>query len=339
MASTVAITPFDTIQLGREAVKGTLVPATRRLVGAGVLKETQDRYYSGYPRGVNTTVGGDGVLTMKECEFEFETELCPQELLWALLTGIKGNITPTGAGADKTWTWAPQLTSEATLDTMTVEFALSDGTTNHIYAEAGYGMITGYTIDWEYNQVAKMSMRGFARARQTGSPTGALTPYPNRQILVSPLAKLYIDSTYAGIGVTQVTSVVRSMKLDVQTFAAPDYTIDGRTDQDFVSHRLTPLQLTVSVTAELNATIATEFGNWRAGTRRYIRIDSDGITLGASNYRVRHDISCRIIGTPQFSDDDGQRLVTLELEGVYDDTATKIADIVVICDLASVANL
>lgn len=339
MATAVAIKPFELVQAGREATKGTLVPATRKLVGNGLLKEVVERYFSEYPRGVRASVGDYGSVVMQGVEFEMETELTDNEVLWPLLLGIRGNVTPAGAGADRTWTFTPQLTAEPTIDTATLEFALSDGTTNHIYREAGYCMCSGFEMEWAFNQVAKLRWRGFGRARQTGSPTAALTPYSTREPLVSALTTVYIDATGAGIGGTAVAAIVRSAKHTCETGFTPDWTLDGRADKDMVSHKWGSLKGGLQLVLELNATAATEYANWRAGTKRFIRVKNTGSTIGAGNRTVQVDGCYRLRSEPSVSYDGEYAVLTFDFEAVYDSTWTKILEYLAINEITAVAGL
>lgn len=331
-----AIRPFEAVQIGKETVAGTRVAATRKLVGAGLLKEEVDRYYSSYPRGLRATVGGMGVTLRRGTVFTMETELNAEEILWPLSMGVKGGVTPVGAGADKTWTFTPTLNVLPTLDTATIEFAESDGSTNQIYTEAGYCLSTGFKCDWPLNGVAKLSWTGFGRARQTDTITPAMVPYPTREELVSPNLLVYADNTYAGMGGTLLSAVVRSATFECMTNHAPDYTADARADLDFTSVKFGNLAGKLSLVLELNATAATEFANWRANTQRYIRLKSTGNAIGAGFKTVQIDGSYRVVGTPTFSVDGDFELMTLELEAVYDATGGKILEFVIINGLATI---
>jgi hypothetical protein len=336
MAVQVALGTFDQIQIGMESAKGTLVAATRRLIGKGGIKEIQERYYPSYPRGVNTTVGGDGEILMKGTGFTIEQDFTPHDILWPLLTGLKGAVTGVGA-VEKVWDFtAPSLTTVPALDSATIECNYNDGATNHLYMEAGYCMAKSMKIDWATNQVAKLSHEWFGRARQTGTPTAALVPYANRKILVSPAAKFYADTTYAGLGGTQLTGIVRSGSLTTNFFPDADFTLDGRADRDFVTHKMMPLTQTLDLVLEMDSVGAAEYSNWRGATRRFIRIDTDGPTIGGSVYRVRAEGSYRILAV-ETPEDGNTKLVGLKCEAVYDETAAKALGFQITNDLAAVA--
>lgn len=333
-----AIQPLNRIALGIESTKGTLVAATRLLECNGAVTEVVDYYRSNYPVGYRSNTGGAGAIVRKGMGVAIETDLTAEEILWPLLTGIRGAVTPTGAGADKTWTFAPQLTTGIpTIDTATIEIIRSDGSTNHYYAEAGYGMTSGFTIEWNFNQAAKLSWNMFGRARQSDTPTGSLVVYTTREILVSNLLAFYLDTTWAGLGGTQLTGLMRSARLEVTTGFTEDYTLDARTDRDFVKHAAGRLTARLSFTMELDATAAARLTEYRANTNVFIRLKSTGSNVDSLPRTVQIDGAYRWLGVDMNGLDADQLLVTANLESVLDPTSTKTLEFVAINALAAVA--
>lgn len=336
-----AIYPLNKVQIGMESTKGTLVAATRLLAGDGNFAEEQDFYRSTYPAGFRATPGGAGTIMRKGFMLDFQSDLSAEEVLWALLTGIKGGVT--GSVTDTsayTWTFTPELTTAIqTLDSATLELVRSDGVTNHYYGEAGYCLTSGFTMEWAFNQIAKFSMKMFGRARQTGAPTGSLVAYTTREALSSNQLWVYLDTTWAGLGGTQLTGTVRSAKLDVNTGLTPDYTLDGSTDVDFRDHNTGELGGRLSLLMELDAVGAARFTEWRANSLVYVRLKSLGSLAGAATAKrtVQVDGCYRYVGNPVISFDGQQALVAVELEAVLDTTASKILEFTAINKLAAVA--
>ena len=321
-----ALQPFTILQIGEEAAKGTIVAATQQLPGEGSLAEEQDFYRSPYPAGVRANVGGAGVVIRNGVEVDWNSELTAEDLLWALHSGVLGDVTPVGATADKIWTFTPELTTGIpTLDSVSLEFARSDGVTNHYYGEAGYGLARSFKLDWAFNQAAKSNVKWFARARQTGAPTAALTPIADREPLISNLLFVYLDTTWAGLGGTQLTGLVRSASLDVATGLAPDYTLDGRADKDLTVHKVGLLTARLSIVFEFDAGGAARFANYRANDIVYIRLKNTGtvIPTTAVDRYVQIDGAYRFVSTPSFAVDGEQILMTADLESVYDATGAK----------------
>lgn len=335
-----AIWPLDKLQMGIEVVstKGTLVPATRLIRANATLAEEADRYRSDYPQGIRANVGGAGSIMRRGITLGVETDLTPEEVLWPLMTGVLGSVTPTGGGTAKTWVFTPELsTAVTTIQTATVEMLHSDGSTNHYYGESGYCMTSSFKMDWAFNQPAKLSWNMFGRARQTDTPTGSLVPYTTREILVSNSLAYYLDTTWAGLGGTQKTIVLRSASFECTTGYAPDYTLDARTDADFVQHNVGRITAALSLVMEVNATGAAAFTNYRSNDIVYIRLKNTGSAIsGGGNETVQIDGAYRFTTTPTFSRDGDVVLVTYNLESVYDSTSGKTLEFTAINQLSSI---
>lgn len=324
-----SITHLQKIQIGEESTKGTLVPATQILRGDFTVVEEQDFYRSPYPAGVRATVGGAGVILRKGVRLSARTELTFEEILWVLHAGIKGNITPSVANTtENTWAFAPELTTGIpTLDAATLEWIEADGSTNHIAREAGYGLVSQFGISWGDTRNAELTYEMFARASQTSTPTGSLTAYTGREVVKSALGSVYLDTSYAGMGGTQLAGTVRSGTFACQTGIAPDYTTDGRADLDFVQHKVGgPLTATLNLVMELNATGAARVANFRANDLVYVRVKFTGSTIASNPKVVQVDGAYRFSGPPSYSNDGSGRLVSLPLEAVYDTTGTKMIE-------------
>lgn len=332
-----AIYPLNKIQMGIEGTKGTLVAATRLIQCDGDVTEEQDFYRSEYPQGVRSNAGGAGTIVRKGTAYKITTELTAEEILWPLETGIIGGVTPSTGTGDYTRVYTPELTTGIpTIKTATVEALRSDGVTNHYYGESGYAMTSGFSIDWQFNQIAKLEWDMFGRARQTDTPTAGLAVYPSREPLITNFTKIYLDTTWAGLGGTQLTGIVRSANINVTTGYEPNYTLDGRADLDHVNHKVGNLAATLSLVLELDAVGAARFTAYRANSIQYIRIITTGGTAGLLVKTVKIDGAYRFTGPPAMSADGQQMLLACELESVYDVTGTKTLEVTSITTLAAI---
>lgn len=333
-----AINPFDIVQMGIESTKGTAVAATRRIVGDGVYFEEQDTYRAAYPRAVRATVGGAGTIIQKRTRLEMATDLSAEQILWPLLTGIKGAVTPTTGTDLETWVFTPQLTTSViTLDTATVEFAQGDGTTQHYYGESAYCFTTGFKISSAFGGVPKLSWSMAGRARQTDTITGSLVPYTTLEELTHPLLKVYLDTSWSGLGGTQLATIVRSLNFECMTGVIPDFTADGRADKDMTKHSVGKLGGKLSMVLEMDSVGAAQFTKFRANDLVYIRAIWTGRTIDASTSAVQIDGAYRFTADPKRGRDGEQVLVTSDLEAVYDATGTKILEFTARNELGAVA--
>ncbi len=328
---------FNKIQIGEETVKGTSVPATVEIVADVTQVEEQDFHRSALPAGQRATPGAAGVVLRHGTIFTVETELTPHDILWPLHTGVRGNITSVAGTGDETWTFLPELTTSAiTLDSATVEYVRGDGTTNHYYGESAYCLTSAFRIEWAFNEIAKLSWDMFGRRRQTGTPTPALTPYAGRAALTSNLTSIFVDDTGAGIGASQLTTILRSGRFECPTGIEPDYTLDGLADQDFTIHKVSNIGATLQLVLEFDAASALEFADFRNNVLRFIRMITTGAVIGAKVFTVQVDGAYRHVTPPQFTQDGDQVIVTLDLEAVYDATWGKILEFELVNDISTI---
>lgn len=328
-----ALDQFRVMQVGIESTKGTAVAATKKIRGNFTPNEKISRYYSAYPQGYRANTGGVGVPVSKGFSGTLETELTFEEILWFLQTGLRGSVTAVGAGTDKTWTFDPELTTHPTLQTMTVEYTETDGTTNHVAREAAHVMTTSYKIDNAFNAETKFSAEVFGRYPAVSTPTSSLSVYANREIAVSNQAKVWVDTTWAGLGTTLLAgSTLRSATLEVTTGLSEDYTLDGRSDLDMTGYRVGLVSAKLDMVMELNAASAAIIGNWRAGDVRFVRLSNFGSLITGSIYKeVRHDLALRLVGdAPVVSTDGDYRNVAFSCETILDPTSGKTLVAVVV---------
>jgi hypothetical protein len=323
-----AILPLQKIQIGEETTKGTIVPAQRILRGQWTVEEGIRFYRSAYPEGFRANVGGAGVILQKGMTFRCSTELNADEILWPLLLGVRGNISPTTSVDEETWVFDPQLnTGLPTLDSASLEWVESDGSTNHIASKAGYAMCRSFGIEWGDVAEARLNYELFARARQVSTPTAALTAYASREIMVSQMVSVFLDTAWAGLGGTLLSGIVRSGRWECTTGIEPNHTTNTRSDRDYTNHKLVgKLRATLSLVMELDAAAAAMINTYyRSNALAFIRIKASGGSNINSNPR-----SVQVDGAYRFADngfsmsDDGEiRLVTMSLESVYDTTGGK----------------
>lgn len=337
-----ALTQFNRAQVGIEVVstKGTIVPATRQIVGDHTFVEEQTFYRSPYPIAVLANVGGAGVIVRKSTLLTISTELTAEEILWPLMTGVAGSVT--GSVTDTsayTWLFTPLLTTGVkVIQSASIEFARGDGTTNHYLNTSGYGMTQSFQIDWAAPNPALLKWTMFARARQTAGLTAAIVPYPTREPLSALQLQVFWDTSYATLGNTALAGMVRSGSFVCTTGYAPDYTLDGRADTDFGVFKVGPIVATLSLVVEFEAVAALKFAQFRLNSLQYIRLTTLGSLAGsATAYKtVRIDGAYRFTTPPAFSADGAQVLCTIALESVFDVTGSKSLEFQAINKLSAI---
>lgn len=315
-----AIRPFRTLQAGIESTKGTIVPATRRLIGSWEFTEEIDRYRTDYPHGINANVGGAGIDLRKASRLTVETELTAEEILWPLSLGVLGDVSPTADDDAQTWEFTPQLLAEPGIDTATIEVAETDGTTNHLAQRFGYVLCEELSLGWSLNEVATLNYTLFGRASESASPTADIEPYGNREEMKSNQLALFLDDAWSKLGDTQLTGLVRNVGWTLATPFSPKFTMDGQSDVSQTGHYFgRGYRSTLSVTCELDQNGAARIGEWRANDLVYVRLASYGTEISTGTRKeIRIDGCYRFTGQPAYSEDENNRLVAFELEDVFD---------------------
>ena len=295
------------------------------------------------PRGIAATPGGVGVITHRGTSLKLGGNIGCQYIMLPLLSGLRNVAAPTGAGADKTWTFARSslAVSNPTLDSFTFEYVESDGTTNHIAVACHAAMCTRLGIHVAKGQPMKWDSDWFARATLVETLTPAITAQANHDVsmIMAESVKVYLDTTYAGIGTTQLVGVVGTADLELNFATKAVQTIDGTVNLDYVTYKNETFGGTFKLTMELNATSAAMITNWRANTAQYFRIKGIGAALGGSNYSAQFDFAARYTGAYGISAEGENVTVSLDMELMYDTTGAQIATAVIVNDLAARANL
>ena len=307
------------------------VAATKKVIGRAGVSPQIDWDEEDFPRGVRMPTD-EITAVRKGSDITVEADLDSEQVLWPLTSGMQAG-TITGIGP---YVYTHSLVTAPTLRSLTTEFVVDDGTTKHYEREFAACLTREFTISAERNQMAKLMWTMFGRAEQTSTVTAGLSAVTRTRV-PSNLFVLSIDGTWAGLGGTAKASTLLGFTLTVPTGIMPDYTLDGRTDLDFVLQAYNMTEATLVLRARHNALMTTEVGNWRTGTRRYIRLKATQ-GAGAAERAVQIDASARLMSFA-FGEEDGQETVESTWKIVYDTTGTQGLQIVVTNGLATLANL
>jgi hypothetical protein len=357
-----------------ETTPGTPVTAPSFMVGDAVATVAIDRYLADYPRGMMVPVTGGGTPIRQGTTFVQTTDLCYEELFYALTLSM---ATPTvsGAGADKTWTFAPVLTGPIGNKTATAEWAAGDGagtsygfpgsvtpsTGFHVTAQAPFCFCSGLDVNFAFNAIATATYRYEARMSQFGVstvPNMAAGVLLGRERIAGNQFKLYFDTSFASIGTTPLLGTVRSGRLTYVSGIAPDYTADGRASLDFTQMRYGPDRFfTLQLVMELNAASAAEIKSWvqqNAGgsaiapntaatgavAPRYIRLEAISPNpLGTTARKLWLDGAFIYLQPPVFSQTDKTELVTLNLRTEYDSGSAKSYQATIVNSISSLTGI
>jgi len=279
------------------------------------------------------------VVVRNGTEFQIVTDLDFEQILLALLSGVKGAVTPTtpGSGEARLWTFTPSVTADPLPTTYTIEYAERDmdASPNELGLEAPYGFATGFEIAGGLDQLPQLTIDMVARKTSLAAATGALA-LPTLSVASNLRWGVYIDSTWANLGTTQITGQIYGFAYKFSDFLRPDYFLDNRSALDFSSYefkpRLVDLTMDVNLGAASGDLVPTEDGNKTAGTMRFVRLQLLGGAFDSpDNGRNR---TIRLDGAyfhaadsmqDRGADRDGNAITRLHLLSTYD--ATKAQDV------------
>lgn len=281
------IQDFTYLNLGKETTRGTPVAPTRQLQvqTTGVFEPDfnlsfhEGERYGRRSRVRRATSQGESVLFHAKTSDGFPFDSWP-----FLLSQLKGGLTGTGAGADKTWgPVVPSMTALNNPESYSLD--VGDDVQNW---RLQYSMLTRWKQIGGLNSLTDVEFDGFAqRAVKTAKATpAAVTP-------VHPKSELWtwkFATTFAGLaGASIQPNLVKDHELEVFTGLLPDSTQDG--NPYFGQHVETDITGTIKLTVESTAFAITEFyDKWASATLDFVRLkNTDPTVLGGSFYSLQHD--------------------------------------------------
>ena len=322
-----AVESVSTLQFGLESSPGTLIAADVLLPFASASYIPMiERQLLEETRGLLAHV--DDLDVRKGSELSVEMNLDYENVLLPLLTGLH-NVTPTGVGPYE-YVIDPSYTSPEALAAATYEMMMGDGSTTVYEREFGYGTCSGFGINIAFGQPAKLTFDIFGRAEQMSTLTASQAVLA-RQVIVSDLFGFYVDSSWANLGNTKLSTLIRSANLSIVTGAAPGYTLDARDDLDFTVLRRGRITGTLDVLFDYTGDAQAEIANWRTGTQVFIQL-----LAGSGDRILQIDLAAKSIEPPTIFQSDGETgTVGMKFELRYDTVASKLLNITVTNSLAS----
>jgi hypothetical protein len=237
------------------------------------------------------------------------------------LSGIAGAATISASASSATakqWLFVPPITGNTTVKTFT--FEQGDAVRAHKIA---YGLFT----QWGYKLTRKEFTTSGTLMGQllsdgitlTSSPTGiTLAPMVGKQVNV------YLDTTSAGLGTTQLTRVI-SAEYTFDNVYGPAWFLN-RATPSFTTHIDMEPKCTFKIMVEADSAGMALLGYLQSGTTYYVRVDalgaliaSDGGTGTDPVYQsFKHDMALKFGKPSAFSDSDGIFAIEWEATVVED---------------------
>lgn len=323
---------FTKFQYGKEATRGTAVPATRMLLAERMPIKTDRK-----PTFIEDAIGvrADSYRTRIDEFFWQDTIKIPHgyfQILPALFScGVKGNISPaeaTGGQGDYLWTFTPSLTAANDPDAITLEL----GDDIQAY-EAEYVMFQRIKFSGKVAQSGEASpvaieAEAFGRQLTPTTFTGGLS-LPTVENMNAKLARLYFDTSWAGVGGTEKTGILRGFEGEILTGVHPKFM--GAGAKYFTTHGEHVLAAMLTLDLEGGAVADGFWDDLRSQALAVARLKIEGAQIGTgTNHSLVYDIGGRWEDvTPQSEYVAGNTVYKGILKGQYDPTGAKLLQLAV----------
>lgn len=262
-----------------------------------------------------------------------------------------GGVTPTGAGDDKTWHWAPASATVDAVDVFTYEFGddvetdwyqLSDGILEslELAGPAGLGPFTS-TMAWRYGDVGGS---GYTDAPDSPSVPTSLTADTEEVVWYLKDTALYIASDPDDLDTAQISDALHSCTIRISGDVDQKRWANG--DQSFAidaysrATRVIEVECVFSKTSDIVGE-GSESDAWLSDTAvtRYVRLAAASKELISTGPDVPYSVDLSLplrYYTRTEGEDGGNSTVTLMGRAFYDaDTFEGVFDVTVVNTLAS----
>lgn len=271
----------------------------------------------------------------KEFELELEGELYDRLAVFIMSNAIRGNVTATRPDVINQplhylWTFAPALTASNTpdetngIDTFTIEY----GDNVQAY-EADYCFTVEVSIEGTVNEPVNVtwSIKGQAITETTFTP--ALVA-PTAKYFSFDCAKFFIDTSFAGIGVTQKIGMLRAFTWTFETMFTARFAADGTCVFSSLNEARKAAKLELTYYRD-GTNSEAEKNKFEAQTLFFprIRLESSGeMDAGQTNPPyINIDGAYRYTEWPETDEEDGTAVVTVTAEAFYDPTSAKMIEV------------
>ena len=326
------------VQYGVESVYGTEVPATALMMGVDPLAskfsprvtKARRRYALGNYSPIHRSV-----VTFRSGQLDIMQDFNFDDCLAVWSSSIKGAVTPTGAGDDKTWTYPAPTSAANAIDSRTIE--ATDG--NDVFTFLGC-ICTSWTLSGSNAEDSLVQLKSAWDVKDwnTNALTAALTA---RTVKVLPglMMDLYANDAGGTIGSTAKTGCLIDWAVTWE-YAYPKRRAAGALTAYAVGKKVPSLK--VDLTLENNAAGKGEKDALLANTGRLLRLIGLGDTIGAgpATYKLQIDAAGDYTNDPALWDnDEDDTTIKLTLEPKVDSGAfANYFQLVTVNELAAVVG-
>jgi len=296
------------IQLAIESVHGTPVTtATARLIGTLGMKNEQKYYRPEDLETGNLASFERSVVSGEQAKLPFESDANYEQLGYLLGMSVIGGIVG-GSPADSVYTrtYKPNLTAANNVDSYTMQYG--DDVQAFISA---FCFATDIELSGSLDDAVKVKANIVGQNVRPGTFTSLSNPTALTPVIMGT-GKLYIDSTWAGLGGTLVPSTLVDFSYKTSTGINPVKYADGNIYYSDMAEKKRHIEL--SLTAAFNSTVAGLYAAYLAQTKEYVRLKFTGPLVGVTAHDELDLDGCFIIDDYDTLDErDGQDIVKLKL--------------------------
>lgn len=324
-----ALVDLEAVQIGLESVAGTPVAADTVLElegGGGSYAPEIERVPVEDRHGI---LGVTRDLVVKRGSALSYTHMLDfEQMALALNCGLDAE-NPSGAGP-YTRVWTPSLTAPDALNSATMEVSFTDGASRHLEVELPYAQCAGFSVEGGHSEPAKFSADWFAQAEAASTYTTGQSSLAREEIAGGAFG-FFLDSSWAALGTTQLSGLIRSFKYNILTGVRPKMSMDARTNLDHGGILRGRPAGTLDVELWFNGDAATEYAAWKSGALRFISLEAAG--SGTSTLKLQG--AWRYLTRPTFNEDEGVRTMQATLALRHDETSGNAVSVELVNSVAA----
>ena len=323
---------FSKFQYGKESTRGTAVAATKMLLAQikGIPVDRKPKFIED-ALGVRARSARSAIYQYLVEDTLTIPDLYTQCLPLFFSCGLKGNVSAseqTPSQTDYKWTFLPNMTSDNSPDTITLE--MGDDTQAF---EIEYAMFRRLKFAGDIPQdagAAPITLEADYFGRQVTPTTfTAALSIPTATTLSAKAARLTKDATWANRGNTEVANILRGFELELLTGTHNKHM--GSSNKYFNSHGESYIEVMLTLTLEGISAADTLFDDFQAGNAYAFGLEIDGPQIGSG---TNHNLSLYVWGQPEMvrpldAESQGNNLHQVLIHGLYGTTGAQIFEALV----------
>lgn len=317
---------LSNVQYGLETNRGTAVAATRKWTGQAFAIPSDSKIV--YPEeqfGARAASRRSAVQQKLVTGSLVSEHMIFQQLRLLFECGLKGGVTwaeATPAQSDYKGIYTPSLVAANAPKACTIEV----GDDSQVY-EVEHCMFDSIKLSGTIGQGAepspvKCEASFFGRQYTAATLTAAQACHVGTGMNAA-LSRLYIDTTWAGVGGTEIAGLLRSWDLEILTGVHPVFA--GSATNLFTTYAESMIGVILGFTIESGSVSAAKYLLQQSQTFQAAQLVINGPVIAAG---TAHSLKVQLGGTfeevtQNESDDRGDNLSAFVLHGLYNDTGAK----------------